>query len=432
MRFFLLQIVCLILAGCISINEKPHQNKAQIGQTQTQISKQLGQPAANYMNGFHVYNQDGNEVQVHFSHGKADAIFYYTFEKRISDALLKTILSQNSNAAPWVQEASSSKTGRVAYRTKDGKHHAFVSNGNQLLVDTDSFFQKSVHRPGKIIPIDSLPEGVFAPDHPDARIGDHESEVIKQYGPPVAISNDNQKLYSDGYRDIMVHFKNGRCDKVLYAADKGRKLKDTWISCLLDVNAPGHAWIVSEKTPQLPKYYWVTCPESAPLIAYLVEGKILRVMAIDTHTKAGGRRKKPFFYSSIPPCASVWLGKTEAEMAKKLGRPKVEDKDMIYQDHEVEVRAGFDQGGCCRISYQSKKQKFSDHWITATLALNSGGGSWFVYEGGNSKAIFYRTFDKKFYATLKNGKALTVMSAAAHDRCLKSAGDRQGRKLPRS
>jgi hypothetical protein len=165
-------IIFLSLAGCATSTEKSSAHKTvQLGLAKTEISKQLGQPTTNYMNGFHVYHQNGNEVQVHFSQGKADAIFYYTFEKRISDALLKIILSQNSNAAPWVLEASSSKTGRVAYRTKDGQHHAFVSNGNQLLVDIDSFFQKSVHRPGKIIPIDSLPEGVFAPDHPDARIG---------------------------------------------------------------------------------------------------------------------------------------------------------------------------------------------------------------------------------------------------------------------
>jgi len=181
-RFFLLLTLALPLTGCASLADRCTQHKAAaLGQSHAQITKELGPPTAHYMNGFDLFHDSqGNEVQAHFQAGKADSLFYYTFKKKITEPWLSTVLSLNSKGTPWVLEESST-SGRRAYRSQDGKYHAFVSKGNQLMVDTDAFFQKAIHQPGKTFLVDELPECIFRPDHPGADLGDTEVKISENY-----------------------------------------------------------------------------------------------------------------------------------------------------------------------------------------------------------------------------------------------------------
>lgn len=109
----------------------------------------------------------------------------------------------------------------------------------------------------------------------------------------------------------------------------------------------------------------------------------------------------------------IWLGESEAEMTKKLGPPTLEKQAKIYRDGELIIRATFDHGICNKIIYRSeKKRKLNTHWISATLAVNSRGRCWFTYEGSSPRKTFYRTYDDKFYARLKNGTDLGIMTEA--------------------
>jgi hypothetical protein len=139
------------------------------------------------MNGFVLFHDDGKEVQAHFQGKSADSLFYFTFDRKISEPCLSSVRSLNSRGTPWVLEAQST-SGRRVYHTTDRKFYAFVSNGNQLMVDKEPFFRKSLHQPGKTILVDDLPECLFAHDHGEALIGSTEATVIKEYGQPIAIA----------------------------------------------------------------------------------------------------------------------------------------------------------------------------------------------------------------------------------------------------
>lgn len=416
----------IILTGCVPLVEKsPRCQSATLGKTERRITKELGLPTAHYMNGFSLFHDQGKEVQAHFQGGHADALFYYTFDKKISESWLSSVLNMNSKGTPWILEASS-KSGRRVYRTTDGKYHAFLSQGNQLLVDTDDFFRKSIHCPGKSILVDDLPECVFAPDHDLARIGMKESSVIRNYGQPIATAFDGAQEYNDGNQSIVVHYKNGRSDAVLYAPDKHKRFNDCWISCLQQLNSL-NAWVVSESSKPNEIYYWTPKDDK---VARLIKRRSLIVNTLDyekDRNQATGitDRRKSYFIAVITPCARIWLGETEAAMTQKLGVPTIERKIRVYRDGDLIVRATFDHGTCNRIIYTSeRKWKFTDHWVSATLAVNSKGRSWFVFENSTPKKTYYRTFDHKFYARLKEGNNLGVMTETA---CKRSARDRSDR-----
>ena len=411
---FLLFGVALSLVGCASLPEKSPQDKgAHLGQTEAQITRELGAPKAHYMNGFLLFHENGNEVQVHFQGGKADSLFYYTFGRKISDPWLSSTLKLNSKGAPWVLEASS-KSGKKVYRTADGKYRAFVSKANQLMVDTDPFFQKALHRPGKTIPVDELPECVFAPDHQEARIGDTEATVIRNYGQSIDTATDGAKEYRNGYQDIMVHYKEGRCDAVLYTADKGALINDCWVSGLQQMNSV-NAWVVAESSKPNNIYYWT--PKDS-LVANLIERRGLIVYTLDygkdqnRRPEVNGKRTK-YFPATITPSAPIWLGETEEAMTKKLGQTRLEKYIRVYRDGDLIIRARFDHGACVGITYISeRKRKFTNHWVSSTLAVNSRGRAWFTFESSTPKKSFYRTYDHKFYAQLREGYELRVKTEA--------------------
>jgi len=427
-RILLLFSLALPVSGCDSLADKFTQHKAAaLGQSYEQITKELGPPTAHYMNGYDLFHDSqGNEVQAHFQGGKADSLFYYTFKKKIDETRLSSVLSLNSQGAPWVLEESST-SGRRIYRTQNGKFHAFVSKGNQLLVDTSAFFQKSLHQPGKTIQVDNLPECIFAPDHPIAKIGDTESFIVSNYGPELKINkSDCAKLYFDGCQTIFVHYKAGVADAVLYEADNYKTLNDCWVSRVLAINSGNRAWIVPSFIRPNRNYYRTA---HSDLLADMRDRKTLLVYKWDydpSSISGIGKRevlKKPPA-ADIYPCAPVWLGETEVGMTKKLGSPKIEKDVRVYCDHGVQIRATFDKGVCSRIIYISDEgKKFTDHWVSATLGLNSGGSAWVVFEDATPKKSFFKTPDGKFYARLRNGTDLGIMTEAVYKQAAQKPHD---------
>ena len=422
----LLSLILPLAGGCASYSVKTtSQQGAALGQSKRCIIRELGAPTSHYMNGFDLFEDGGNEVvQAHFRNGKADALFYYTFDKKISETWLSTILRQNSKGTPWLLEAKS-PSGRAVYHSADGKYYAFLSKGNQLLVDTTDFFRKSLHQSGKSIAVDDLPECLFAPDHDLARIGSTEASVIRNYGQSIATAPDGAKEYFDGYQYIVVHYKNGRCDAVLYSADQYMRLNECWISCLQQLNSL-NAWVVSASSNHNEIYSWTPKDDKV--------ARLIKHRSITFYTRDYGKNRnsssgttdtqKSYFTATLTPCAGIWLGETEASMTKKLGSPTLDQKTRVYRDGDLIIRATFDHGVCNRIIYISK-HRFTDHWISATLAVNSRGRAWFTFQSSTPKKSFYRTYDNKFYARLKDGTNLGIMTESVYREALKKVENRK-------
>jgi hypothetical protein len=359
-HFFLLLTLALPLTGCASLADRCTQHKAAaLGQSHSQITKELGPPTAHYMNGYDLFHDSqGNEVQAHFQAGKADSLFYFTIDRKISEPWLSSVLKLNSRGTPWVL-ADSSNSGRRVYRSQDGKFHAFVSKGNQLMVDTDAFFQKTLHQPAKTISADNLPECIFAPDHPIAKIGVTESFIVSNYGPEFKINKNNSdlaKLYFDGYQTVFAHYKAGVADAILYEADHCKRLNDCWVSRVLAINSGNRAWIVPSFTKPNRIYYRTA---HSDLLADMRGRKTLLVYKWDydpNFNSGNGKRellKKPPA-AKINPCSLVWIGETEAAMSKKLGAPALDKDVRVYRDGDLIIRANFDHGVCSRIKYISE------------------------------------------------------------------------------
>jgi hypothetical protein len=252
-----------------------------------------------------------------------------------------------------------------------------------------------------------------------AHLGQSEAQITKQLGAPTFISKDGSKRYSDGSQSLSVHYTGGICDAVVYLASKQRKLNDSWVSCVLSENSRGRAWVVNSKSETGRLWYQTL---DGKYHAYSDTGGLF--VDTDAHLRKGRQidgKTTPARASAIavlyPDCAHAWLGQTEAEMTKFLGKPTAgKDKGpKVYQDNGVQVRATFDHGVCSRIIYISDKgRKFTDHWVSATLALNSGGCAWITHEATKPKKVFYHSGDGKFYARLKNGNELGVMIEAVY------------------
>jgi hypothetical protein len=91
--------------------------------------------------------------------------------------------------------------------------------------------------------------------HPIALIGDSEEKITKNYGQPIETLTDGAKHYSNGYQDIVVHYKDSRCEAVLYEWTDRKKLEDSWISSCLAVNSRGTAWITRSISKKGQMYY---------------------------------------------------------------------------------------------------------------------------------------------------------------------------------
>jgi len=414
-RPYLLLTILLGLGGCATVPENHSEYiSGKIGQTEAQITKELGPPTYHYINGFNLFHDNsGNEVQAHYDGGKADAVFYFTFSRKISEPWLSSVLNLNSGRRPWVLEASST-SGRKIYRTSDGNLHASVSRGNQLMVMTDRFFRNVLHpKSQSVIPIDELPECLFAPDHPEALIRMKEATIVKNFGQEVCTLKDGAKAYSDGYQCPIVHYKNGISDSVFCSLQGSRKMTQCWISRALGENSGGDAWIVAGCSKPGYVIYWTP---NSDLVASFYKDRYLQIYTQqrgkDLQKSLGEKAlKNPYFKASFTPCAPVFIGQTESYMTKKLGKPKIEGANRIYHDGDLRIRACFEHGICNKIIYSSeKKRKFTDHWVSSTLAVNARGRAWLVREGSKSKATFYNTYDEKLYARLLEGNQLGILT----------------------
>jgi len=259
-----------------------------------------------------------------------------------------------------------------------------------------------------------------SPNHKiGAQLGQTEAQITKQLGPSTSISKDGSKRYSNGSQSLSVHYTGGICDAVVYLASKQGKLTDSWVSCVLSENSRGRAWVVNSKSDTGRLWYQTL---DGKYHAYTDAGGLF--VDTDAHFRTGrqidGKKtpaRAPVIAVLYPDCAHAWLGQTEAEMTKFLGTPTDgKDKGLkIYQDKGVQVRATFDHGVCSKIIYTSYEgRKFTPHWVSATLALNSGGRAWITHEATKPQKVFYHSRDYKFYARLKNGNDLGVMTASVH------------------
>lgn len=92
--------------------------------------------------------------------------------------------------------------------------------------------------------------------HRMALIGDSEEKITKNYGHPIEASTDGAKHYSNGYQEIVVHYKVGCSDAILYEWTNRKKLDDSWISSCLAVNSHGAAWIIRTISNKGYKHYF--------------------------------------------------------------------------------------------------------------------------------------------------------------------------------
>ena len=92
--------------------------------------------------------------------------------------------------------------------------------------------------------------------HPIAILGDSEQKITKNYGQPIETLTDGTKHYSNGYQEIVVCYKDGCSEAVLYEWTDRKKLDDSWISSCLAVNSRGDAWIVRSISKKGHMYYF--------------------------------------------------------------------------------------------------------------------------------------------------------------------------------
>jgi uncharacterized protein YecT (DUF1311 family) len=119
--------------------------------------------------------------------------------------------------------------------------------------------------------------------------------------------------------------------------------------------------------------------------------------------------KASIFY---PDCASVFLGDSDSKMTDLLGFPSVSVKNAnvrYYYDANVEVHAQFANGKCEAIKYLCKKGKLSDHWVTATLALNSNQIAWIADVAIRDAERRFVTIDGKLHGLLNKNSCELIL-----------------------
>jgi hypothetical protein len=252
----------------------------------------------------------------------------------------------------------------------------------------------------------------FSPKENTPRLGDAEISFEKTYGKPFSVSK-RFKNYSDDKFTIQIHYSNGIAESILYYDKNKKPLDDYWTSRILSLNSQGKAWIV--RRDSRPRDLWYRTPD-CKLIANLYKQRTLLVSTstfrqwlLDQSGKGkltSEQSKVSIFY---PDCASVFLGHSESKMTSLLGNPSISTNNAnvrVYRDKDVTIRAQFDNGQCEAIKYLSLNGKLTEHWVSATLALNSAGVAWVADEE-------FRRGEKRFVTT--NGKLHAVLKAKGHE-----------------
>ncbi len=266
-----------------------------------------------------------------------------------------------------------------------------------------------------------------APRENTPRLGDAEIRFEKTYGKPVSVRKNGFKDYSSGQLKIEVHYANGVAESILYAAFKGQPLDDYWVSRVLSLNSQGKAWVVKRDSKSDDIWYRTT---DCKLLANFNKQRILVVSTRHFRQwlwdQAGKGQLPPeqsktsIFY---PDCGCVFIGESESRMTYLLGSPSMQFKNANvrgYRDKDVEIRAQFENGRCEAIKYISKKGKLSDHWVSATLALNSVGLAWVVDEKLKRGDKRFVTINGKLHAgLLRKGHALLIYTEELNQKTLK-------------
>jgi hypothetical protein len=266
-----------------------------------------------------------------------------------------------------------------------------------------------------------------APRVDTPRIGDSENRFEGLYGKPTIISKNGFKDYADGQLIIEVHYANGVAESVLYKTKDKHPLGDFWISRILSQNSGGRAWVI--KRDSKPQDVWLRTPD-CQLIANNFKGHTLvvstrhfRQWLWDQNGKGKLPPEQPKTSIFYPDCACVFLGQSESKMTTLLGNPSTYDKNAkvrVYLDGNIIVRAQFENGICEAIKYVSTKGKLSDHWVTATLALNSAGVAWVVdeeFKGGENRFV---TINGKLHALLtEKGHRLMLYTEELNQKTIK-------------
>jgi hypothetical protein len=248
------------------------------------------------------------------------------------------------------------------------------------------------------------------------KIGDGEIKYEKAYGKPFYVSKNGFYNYSDGKMAIQVHFANGIAESICYKKNRGQKLDDLWLSHILSMNSEGEAWVI--KRDSKPDDVWCR-PADCKLIANIYKNNRLLICTRQFRQwlwNRSGKGKLPpeqpkasIFY---PDCASVFLGDSDSKMTDLLGFPRVSIKNAnvrFYHDANVEVHAQFANGKCEAIKYMCKKGRLSDHWVTATLALNSNQIAWIADVALRDGDRRFVTIDGKLHGLLKRNSCELII-----------------------
>jgi hypothetical protein len=255
-----------------------------------------------------------------------------------------------------------------------------------------------------------------APRGDTPRLGDSEGNFQRIYGKPLSVSKNGYYSYSDNKFAIQVHFANGKAEYISYTTNKGQNLDDYWVSRILSLNSEGRAWVIKRDS----KLDDVWCrPADCKLIANIYKNNTLLICTRQFRQwlwNRSGKGKLPpeqpkasIFY---PDCASVFLGDSDSKMTDLLGFPSVSVKNAnvrYYHDANVEVHAQFANGKCEAIKYLCKKGRLSDHWVTATLALNSNQIAWIADVAIRDGERRFVTIDGKLHGLLKKNSCELIL-----------------------
>lgn len=139
-RHFLVLIAVVAFSSCsLFAGEIP---LIRIGSTQTEIHQAIGTPAA--PSGDSPFKNPKQKIKVRagFKKGVCNKICYSSVDHgRLEPKLIAGILLMNSNGVRWKRELH--EKNLEFYHSIDGKYHARVLNGNEVLVVDDALFQKT-------------------------------------------------------------------------------------------------------------------------------------------------------------------------------------------------------------------------------------------------------------------------------------------------
>ena len=84
----------------------------------------------------------------------------------------------------------------------------------------------------------------------NAMLGDHKTDMDKQYGKSIEITADGFSVYQNGMIEIHAHFTDGVCDNMVYIANEAKPFDENFISTILSVESSGTPWVLENDNPR--------------------------------------------------------------------------------------------------------------------------------------------------------------------------------------